>query len=78
MIEILAELYQDITARNSVRKLDESLIGRAAFIERLTDAVDTLGFDYVFKVLANMAPIHGRVLTMTDAPSPGTISDPRR
>ena len=79
MIELLAEIYQDITARNSARKLDESAIGRAAFIERLTDAVDTYGLETVGKWLANIAPIHGYRVTVTaDPPSPGTPTDPRR
>lgn len=78
-IELLREMYHDITSRNLSRELDKSAVGVALAIQQITLAVDTHGVEAVGKWFRNIAYLEGYDVTVSaKSLSPGTEGDPRR
>jgi hypothetical protein len=65
------------TSGTVTERFDESAIGRAATIARMTNDVEIYGVETFGLWFRNVAAMYGYTVTV-QSPSPGTINDPRR
>ena len=65
------------TSGTVTERFDESAIGRAATIARMTNDVEIYGVETFGVWFRNVAAMHGYTVTV-EPPSPGRINDPRR